>query len=181
MARPTTATRRYAEAAFQLAVRDDAFKAWTDGLALVAGVAADESVVRIVDNPALSHVEREAIVARLFDGRIGPGVLNLARLLARRGRFESLPAVTAEFTRLLNRRDGIVEAVVTSAAPLTAGETDAISARVAVMAGSGVSLHTEVDPALVGGLTIKIGDQLLDASVRGRLERLRDQLVAGSR
>ena len=92
-----------------------------------------------------------------------------------------LPAVAAEFTRLLNRRNGVVEAVITSAAPLTAAETDAISARVATMTGSDVILRTEIDPALIGGLTVKVGDQLLDASVRGRLERLRGRLVASSR
>ena len=181
MARPTSAARRYAEAAFELAERDDAFEAWADGLNLVAAVAGDSSVGRKVDNPAIPHADREAGVARLFEGRVAPGVLNLTRLLAKRGRFESLPAVAAEFNRLLNRRNGVVEAVVTSAAPLTAKETDAISARVTAMTGSGVNLHTEVDPALIGGITLKIGDQLLDASVRGRLERLRNQLVAGSR
>lgn len=181
MARPGTAARRYAEAAFQLAGRDDAFDAWADGLALVAGVAADETVGRIVDNPAIPHGDREAIVVKLFDGRVAPGVLNLTRLLARRGRFETLPAVAAEFTRLLNRRNGIVEAVVTSASPLTTTETDAISARITATSGSAVSLHTEVDETLIGGLTIKIGDQLLDASVRGRLERLRERLVVSSR
>lgn len=181
MARPGTAARRYAEAAFELAERDDAFDAWAAGLALVAGVAADESVGRIVDNPALPHGDRETIVARLFEGRVAPAVLNLSRLLARRGRFEILPAVAAEFNRLLNRRNGIVEAVVTSASPLTASETDAISGRIMTMTGSGVSLRTEIDEALIGGLTVKVGDQLLDASIRGRLERLRDRLVAGSR
>ena len=181
MARASAAARRYAEAAFELAGRDDAFDAWDDGLGLVAGVAADETVGRIVDNPAIPHSDREAIVAKLFEGRVAPGVLNLTRLLARRGRFETLPAVAAEFTRLLNRRNGVVLAVVTSASPLSAMETDAISARIQAMSGSGVSLHVEVDEALIGGLTIKVGDQLLDASVRGRLERLRDRLVAGSR
>lgn len=181
MARASTAARRYAEAAFQLAERDDAFEAWADGLSLVAAVASDAGVARLADNPALPHADREAGVADLFGGRVSPGVLNLARLLARRGRFETIPAVAAEFTRLLNRRNGIVEAVITSAAPLTAGEADAINARVATMTGSAVSLRTEVDAALLGGLTIKIGDQLLDASVRGRLERLRDRLVADYR
>ena len=181
MARPTSAARRYAEAAFELAERDDAFEAWADGLNLVAAVAGDASVGRKVDNPAIPHADREAGVARLFEGRVAPGVLNLSRLLAKRGRFESLPAVAAEFNRLLNRRNGVVEAVVTSAAPLTAKETDAISARVATMTGSVVNLRTEIDDALIGGLTIRIGDQLLDASVRGRLERLRDRLVADYR
>lgn len=181
MARSGTAARRYAEAAFELAERDDAFDAWADGLGLVAGVAADETVGRMVDNPAIPHGDRELVVAELFEGRLAPGVLNLARLLARRGRFEILPAVAVEFTRLLNRRNGIVEAVVTSAAPLTARESDAIGARIEAMTGSGVTLRTEVDEALIGGLTVKVGDQLLDASVRGRLERLRTRLVAGSR
>ncbi len=181
MARPSTTARRYAEAAFQLAERDDAFDAWASGLGLVAGAAADETVGRIVDNPALPHGDREAIVAKLFEGRVAPGVMNLTRLLARRGRFETLPAVAGEYTRLLNRRNGVVEAVATSASPLTPTETDAISARIKAMSGSSVSLHTKVDETLIGGLTIKIGDQLLDASVRGRLERLRERLVAGSR
>jgi len=181
MARSTTAARRYAEAAFELAERDDAFDAWADGLGLVAGVAADEKFGRYMDNPAIPHADREAAVNRLFEGHLAPGALNLARLLARRGRFGSLPAVAAEFTRLLNRRNGVVQAVVTSAVPLTAAETDAIGARIRTMTGSGVSLRTELDPALIGGLTVKVGDQLLDASVRGRLERLRERLVAGSR
>lgn len=181
MARPTTATRRYAEAAFELAARDDAFDAWAAGLALVAGVAGDEAVARMADNPAIPYENRQAAVTSLFKGRVAPGVLNLARLLAKRGRFESLPAVAAEFTRLLNRRNGIVEAVVASAAPLSATELGAIRARLEAMTGSGIDLRTEVDGSLMGGLTVKVGDQLLDASVRGRLERLRERLVADSR
>jgi ATP synthase F1 delta subunit len=72
-------------------------------------------------------------------------------------------------------------ATVTSATPLTADEVVKVRARVEAMAGSKVELRTEVDPALIGGLTIKVRDQLLDASIRGRLERLSDQLHAGGR
>jgi F-type H+-transporting ATPase subunit delta len=120
-------------------------------------------------------------VARLLDGRVIPGVLNLGRLLAQRGRFETLSAIAAEYTRLLNRRRGIVEAVVTSAQPLSAEEGAALRARVEAMTGTAVNLRSEVDPTLIGGLTVRVGDQLLDASVRGRLERLRHQLVGTTR
>ena len=98
-----------------------------------------------------------------------------------RGRAEILPAVAAEYQRLLNRRRGVVEAVVTSAAPLSADETSALRAKLAEMTGGDVDLTVRVDDALIGGLTVRVGDQLLDASVRGRLERLRTQLVTGSR
>jgi F-type H+-transporting ATPase subunit delta len=181
MPRTTTATRRYAEAAFQLASRDDALEAWDEGLRTAAAVAADERVVKILDNPAIPLADRHTTLGRLLEGRVTPGVLNLARLLVQRGRFESVSAVSAEFTRLLNRQRGIVEAVVTSALPLTADETRAVQARVERMTGADVTLRTEVDEALIGGLTVRVGDQLLDASVRGRLERLRHQLIQGAR
>lgn len=181
MSRPATAGRRYAEAAFELATRDNALEGWTQGLSLAARFATDEGVLHVLDNPSIPDSDRQAATRKLLEGRVPGGVLNLARLLTQRGRFGALPAVAAEFTRLVNRRNNVVEAVVTSAAPLTSGETDAIGTRVRAMTGSGVTLRTEIDPELIGGLTVRIGDQLLDASVRGRLERLREALVAGSR
>jgi F-type H+-transporting ATPase subunit delta len=181
MARPTVASRRYAEAAFQLASRDNALDAWAEGLAAAAAVAGEEQAVRVLDNPAIPLTDRHATLAKLLEGRVPAGVFNLSRLLVQRGRFESASAVNAEFTRLLNRQRGIVEAVVTSAQPLTADETRAIQARVERMTGSDVTLRTEIDEALIGGLTVRVGDQLLDASVRGRLERLRHQLIQGAR
>jgi len=75
----------------------------------------------------------------------------------------------------------VVMATVTSAVPLTTDETAAIRTRVEAMAGASIELRTEVDPDLLGGLTVQVGDRLLDASIRGRLERLRDQLHAGGR
>jgi len=89
--------------------------------------------------------------------------------------------MAAEYQRLLNNRRGIVSALVTSAMPLTKDEDAAIRARVAQLTGATVDVQTAVDPALIGGLTVKIGDRLIDASVRGRLERLREQLLAGAR
>ena len=92
-----------------------------------------------------------------------------------------LGRVSDEFTRQLNRHRGIVVATVTSASPLTPDEMHEIRSRVEAMAGSQVDLRTEVDPAIIGGLTIQVGDRLLDASIRGRLERLREQLHTGAR
>jgi F-type H+-transporting ATPase subunit delta len=125
--------------------------------------------------------EREAALSGLLAARLSRPAFNLCRLLLARGRLELLGPISAEYSRLLNARRGVVSATVTSATPLTGDEDTAIRARVAQLTGTTVDVHTAVDPALIGGLTVKIGDRLIDASVRGRLERLREQLLAGTR
>ncbi len=181
MARPPAIGRRYAEAAFELASRDDALDAWAGGLDLAATVLADPRIERRIDDPSRPLKERHAIVQQLLGDRVPAGVLKLVSLLTERGRADRVAAVATEFHRLLRRQRGIVEAVVTSAAPLTKDETEALQKRIAEIAGGKTELEIKIDESLIGGLTVRIGDNLIDASVRGRLERLRSQLVAGSR
>lgn len=181
MARPVAAARRYAEAAFEVALRDDALDAWRDDLEVAAEILARPDVEPVVDNPAIPEADRLRVVAALLESRVKPGTLRLVNLLVERGRASALPAVAEAYRRRLNIHRGVVIAVVTSAAPLTDAETSSIRRRVEEMADATVELRTEVDPALIGGLTVQVRDRLLDASIRGRLERLRDQLHAGGR
>lgn len=181
MARSSTAARRYAEAAFELAERDDAVDAWAEGLELVAGVVADDRIGAFLDSPAAPLPDRLALLDRMFSGKVSDSVLRLAKLLVERRAVSRLPAIAVEYHRLLNRKQGRVEALVTSAAPLSTAETEALRKKVAQMTDRTVDLVVRVDDALIGGLTVRIGDTLYDASVRGRLDRLREQLVSGAR
>jgi F-type H+-transporting ATPase subunit delta len=181
MAQRGSAARRYAEAVFQIADRDQALDAWQDDLRLASDVTSDERVAHLVSSPMKPVSERVKIVDQMLAGRISRPALNLVRLLVQRGSLEVLGPVAAEYQRLLNRRRGVVSALVTSAAPLTGDEDTAIRARVAELTGTTVDVRMAVDPDLIGGLTVRIGDRLIDASVRGRLERLREQLLAGAR
>ena len=181
MARPITAARRYAEAAFEIAQRDGQLDRWQRDLDLAAAIVGGPDVAPVVENPAIPVGERRELVGKLLDGRADPGAVRLVELLVSRGRADLIGRVASEYKRLLDRHNGIVPAVVTSAVPLTKPETDAVRAKVEAMAGSAVDLRSQVDPAILGGLTIQVGDRLLDDSVRGRLERLRDQLRSGAR
>jgi F-type H+-transporting ATPase subunit delta len=176
--RRTTSARRFAEAAFELAAASDSHDAWARDLELASRLLGDERVSGLLDNPSIPLREREELVGRLVDGRVAQPVANLVRLLARRGRTEQLPAINREFHRLLNGERGIVEALVTSAKPLAREDRDAVREKVEAITGEKVELQDEVDESLIGGLTVRIGDRLLDASIRGRLERLRQQLIA---
>ncbi len=181
MSRPVAAARRYAEAAFQVALAESRLDRWQADLATAAQILGRPDVEPVVDSPAVPLAQRLEITSRLLEGRIAPATLRLVNLLVQRGRIGTLPRVSEEYTRLLNAHRGVITATVTSAVPLTADENAAILSRVEAMAGSRVELRTEINPDLIGGLTIQVRDRLLDASIRGRLERLRDQLHAGGR
>ncbi len=181
MARPITSARRYAEAAFEIAQRDGQLDQWRDDLQAASAILSEEHIARVVENPAIPLVERRDLVAKLLAKRIADKPARLVDLLVSRGRADLLARVADEYRRLLQRHQGIVPAIVTSAVPLTSAESNAVRARVEAMAGAAVDLTTQVDPAILGGLTVQVGDRLLDDSVRGRLERLRDQLRSGAR
>jgi F-type H+-transporting ATPase subunit delta len=180
MARPSTAARRYAESVYEIAGRDKAYDQWRRELDLAAGVLEDPAVAHGLNDPRVSSVIREAALESGLGKQVSKSVLNLLRLLIRRGRIEDLPRVASEFRRLDNLRLGITPARAVSAAPLQPAEVTALTARLEQMTGGRIELAQEVDPSLLGGLVVRVGDRLIDGSVRGRLERLRNQLVSGA-
>jgi F-type H+-transporting ATPase subunit delta len=181
MARSATAARRYAEAAFQLAEAEGNEDRWAEDLRLAAEVTSDERVKRVVDNPAIPVRERQEALESLLADKIGRPAFNLVRLLSERARIELLPAIAAEYRRLLDELHGVVEASVVSARPLSTKQLAAVGRRIEQMMSASVSMTPSVDPALIGGLTVRVGDRLIDGSVRGRLERLRERLLAVGR
>jgi F-type H+-transporting ATPase subunit delta len=178
MAKRDSAPRRYAEAAFQLATRDDSIETWRRELEQAAA-ATDGQLMDVLANPALPLDERLEAANRVL-ADLSQSVRNVIFLLVRHHRIEQLPRVVAEFNRLDDRRQGIVHATATSAAPLTDLEVRALTARLEQMTGGSIALETVVDTDLLGGLIVRVGDRLIDGSVRGRLERLRNQLNAGT-
>ena len=179
MARRDSAPRRYAEAAFEIALRDDTVEEWRADLDRAAATLDSAELGATLANPALPLRQRVEIVQGVFADLSDP-VRNLVLLLLRRGRIRQLPRVAAEFRRLDDMRNNIVHATAVSASPLDDAEVQAITARLEQMSGSQVVLETSVDPELIGGVLVRIGDRLIDGSVRGRLERLRNKLASGA-
>jgi F-type H+-transporting ATPase subunit delta len=180
MARRDSAARRFAEAAFQVATRDDTLEAWRSELDASAARLGDASVVSVLANPAIPVDQRSMAVAGLLEHTASQPVQNLVQLLLKRGRIEQLPRVAAEFRRLDDRRQGITHATATSATALNPDEVRDLTARLEQSTGGRVALDVQVDPSLLGGLVVRVGDRLIDGSVRGRLERLRNQLISGA-
>jgi F-type H+-transporting ATPase subunit delta len=175
-----SAARRYAEAAFEIAMRDDTVADWRTDLEVVAAQVADEQVLDVLRNPAIPTEERSQALRGILGDRVSRPVQNLVQLMLRRGRIDELSRVATEFRRLDDGRQGIVHATAVAAQDLTKDEIRALTGRLEQQTGGRVSLDVEVDPSLLGGLVVRVGDRLIDGSVRGRLERLRNQLVSGA-
>ncbi|HTS14634.1 MAG TPA: ATP synthase F1 subunit delta [Candidatus Sulfotelmatobacter sp.] len=180
MARHDSSARRYAEAAFQLAVRDDEVDGWRADLATAATALAEPRVARVLADQGLALEARQHLVQAVLGATLRTPVRNMALLLLQRGRLDALPAVLAEFIRLDNARQGIVTATAISAAPLEPAEVRHLTARLEQLSGGRIELSQRVDPSLLGGLQVQLGDRLIDGSVRGRLERLRHRLASGA-
>jgi F-type H+-transporting ATPase subunit delta len=180
MPRPASA-RRYAQAAFELATRDDKVDAWRQDLGVACELASNVRVARAIDSPAVPFADRRDALAGLLGPHVSHEVLNLGLLLAERGRFSIVPEVSRQYDDLVRRSRGIVAATVTAPQPLSEAEMADLKTRVEQLAGARVELYQEVDAALIGGIRVRIGDLQIDASLASRLRRLRQDLITGAR
>jgi F-type H+-transporting ATPase subunit delta len=179
MRRVRGSARRYAEAAFQIADQDGTLDAWLKDLDTAAEQLGPPAIARLLANPSVPMAARSQAVEKALGKLVSEKTRNLALLLVRRGRADLLPAVAAAFRSLYEQRKGIVRATVISAAPLDKAEQSAISERLGKMVGGTLEIEQQVDPTILGGVIVRLGDRMIDGSVRGRLERLRSRLEAG--
>lgn len=167
--------RRYAEAVFAVARDQQDFAAWRREMALLTELFQDEVLTAAFSNPAVSPGHRLEL-ARALAPELHPETYNLMRLLVEHQRTREMPAIRAEFERLANEAEGIVHVRLSTAIALSSRDQAAYRRALADKLGRQIRLQVDVDPALIGGATIQVGDHLVDGSIRTRLEQLRRTL-----
>lgn len=170
------AARQYAEAMFDLALDKGRVELWLDQLQAVARALAAPEIGVALASPAVPENEKFAALRRgLYD--VDPLVLNLLFLLIKRRRVNQVGLIAAEYARLVEQKRGIVLAEVTTAVPLEDRERGLVSERLSRAIGKQVQMRARVDPGILGGLVVRVGDKLINGSVAGRLESLRRQMA----
>ncbi len=171
------AARRYATALFNVALRQNELDPTEAGLNLILQVWKENPrLAETLELPQLPLERKRLIVEQLFTRQVNPLVVRFAQLLVEKRRVESFPAAVAEFQRLADAHRHLVRAQVTTATPLAADQAVALQNRLGARTGQTVLLEQRIDPAIKGGVIVRIGDQVMDGSVRGYLDSLRQRL-----
>lgn len=170
--------RRYAEALFAIAGERGTLDEWRQDLNTAVDRLGSEQTLHLFLNPELGYEQAQAVIERVLGSETVPEVVNLLMLLVRRQQLGQLAAVAARFDELVNQARRIEKATVRTAVPLTAPELEFIQQRLAQRRqASSIILEQQVDPGMVGGIVVRIGDTLLDGSVDARLATLRQALL----
>ncbi|MCA9212551.1 MAG: ATP synthase F1 subunit delta [Planctomycetales bacterium] len=155
-----------------------------EGVADELDAIVDEVLDRIsgveplLASPRIDVHEKSQMVDRIFGGRVSDDVLKFLKVLNRHGRLDCLRQVAAAVRQGVNQSRGRIAVSVTTAEPVDSGVTDRIAEVLRSRLGSEVDLKASVNPALIGGLVVKIGDKVFDGSVANKLARLRTEAVA---
>ena len=171
------AERLYARALFEAAQEQDRIEDVQRDLGdFAAAVEASPELIAFLANPEIESAAKVGVLGELSDGA-DPLVHNFLRLLAEKGRAAQIPGVRDEFQALVDRAQGRVAVELTTAYELSDEEAAAIVGQIRQSSGRSVEATRKVDPELIGGMILQAGSRRVDASVRGRLERLRHELA----
>lgn len=176
MAELATIARPYAEALFQVSRADlAAAQAWLDGL---AGAAASDELLQFAADPRVDARQVYEVITSAIKNPLPEQGGNFLRAVLDNGRLAALPEVARQFRELANDASGNSDAIIQSAFPIDAAELQSLVATLEKRFGRKLQAQVQVDPALIGGVRVTVGDEVLDTSVKARLEQMKTALTA---
>ena len=174
----TTCARPYARAAFEHARQAGQLSEWSQMLSLCAAVASDDNVVRLLNNPSLTGKKQAEAFLALCEGSLSKDVENFIHVLSDNKRLELLPAIDILFDELKAEEERSQDVSVTSAFPLSSEQEAALAKKIEARLGRSVTLNTQIDKSLIGGVIVRAGDLVIDGSLRARLTKLADAMIS---
>lgn len=173
----TQLDKEYAAALYMLAAESGSEREYAAALEAVSSVlAAEPDYILLLRSPSIPKEERTRALAEAFEGRVPEQVLSFMQLLCEHGQIGAFEGCREEYDRLLREAERRSIAYVTSAAELDAAQKARLKEKLERTSGDKIELVCEVDPSLVGGVTVKLGDKLLDGSLKSRLQDAREAM-----
>jgi F-type H+-transporting ATPase subunit delta len=170
--------KRFAHAIVELAREEKSFDAWQHDLHELRAAVSDETVVTFLGSPNVSAAEKIKTIEQVL-GDLRPESRNLLRMLVERRQTDLIPDIADLFDEAVLEERGITLADITTADKLNEHGQAAVGELLKVITGKDVEIRAHTDPSIIGGIIVRMGDQLIDGSVINQLRRLRARLAAG--
>lgn len=177
--RDSSIARNYAEALLALARKAKDLDGWAEMISdFAAAVEQDATLRRFLESPRVSAAQKDEVITKAVQDRVPKLFLEFLRALLRNRRQMLIPEIAVEFANLVDESAGRVHARVTVAKETSAEENNVIARELSRAVGKDVVPHMNVNPAILGGVVVRIGDTVMDGSVRRRLATLRRRMLA---
>ena len=169
--------KRYARAVFEIAQENGEIEGWLDDLGVLVREVDNADIAASLDAPQVSIERKTELVKGAFGDVVGPLAVNLLLVLASRGNASLIRGVAEEYQQIVDADRGIERAEVVSAVPLDRQQLDDISSLLKTVSGKEVTVADRVEPDILGGLIVRVGDRVMDGSTRTRLQKMRKSLA----
>lgn len=172
MAEAVTIARPYAEAVYKLAVAKKSLAEWSKMLQAAANIAQDQQIKTLVGNPAVTAKQLGDLLLEIGERDFSQECRNFLIMLAENHRITILPQISQLFEELKARHDGVLEANIISAFEMSDPQQKKLISDLEKKFNHKIEAKVQVDPELIGGVKVEIGDEIFDASIRGKLEAM---------
>lgn len=172
MAEAITIARPYAEAVFRLALESKDLSQWSKILQIAAEIAQDDQIKLLVGNPLVSAMQLSELILEIGGKKFTREARNFIKLMVENKRVHVMPQVMELFEQLKAQHEGVLEAKIITAFKLEGGQLDKLVTDLEKKFNRKVEAQVSVDPEIIGGVKVEIGDEIFDASVRGKLEAM---------
>lgn len=168
----TTAARPYANAVYDTAHENNTLDSWSDALANLANVVSDSQMSKLLDDPESGKAQKGELLIQVLGDKLTEQQQNLVKLMAENGRLKLMPDVLDQFEVARAKAENKIEAEVISAFELSAEQTNELVNTLKNKLGCDITLTATIDESLIGGVVIKAGDTIIDASMKSQLDSL---------
>jgi F-type H+-transporting ATPase subunit delta len=177
LATNTLQAKRYAQAAFEIAIEQKEIDKWQSDLQKIAILAQSKDFVSVMDNPKYSFEDKVRLLNNQLKGT-GEMALNLAYILTKQNSFGLILLVYSNFQDLLDEHRGITKAEITTAIPLDEDERVRLAERLGDITGKKILLTEKIEPDIFGGIIVRVEGRIIDGSTRNRLAILKNELAS---
>ena len=176
MSEVRTQSRPYAEAAFDVAKADDTLDKWIKDFSSMEAAFEDEKVLNLVETPSISQIEKTEIFCDLFRGEAQEKFLNFLSVAGKANRLKHILDISKNFKELVAEERNLKNITVASSYKIDKEQLEEIEAALVKRLKAEINISTEIDKTLIGGLKISYDDQVIDLSIKNKLEKLKIQL-----